>query len=158
MASTTDVRTQRTHIGKAMQFKGEISGNEDVVIDGKVEGVITLPGQSVTVGPNGDVRANVNIRDMTIQGRLEGTVAARERIEIASTGSVTGELSTARIAVHDGAFFKGKIDVVKAREEVRPATPEPARPSIPAAGVSGPKPSPPSGPSSRETAGGSSPD
>ncbi len=122
MASTADVRSQRTHIGKAIQFKGEISGSEDVYIDGKMEGIISLPGQSVTVGPNGDVRANANLREILVQGKLEGTVAARERVEIAATGSVNGELTTARISVHDGAFFKGKIDVVKAKEESRAAT------------------------------------
>jgi len=124
VASTTDVRSLRTHIGKAMQFKGEISGGEDVFIDGKVEGIITLAGQSVTVGPNGDVRANVNIREITIQGRLEGSVVAKERVEIAPTGAVSGEVTTARIAVHDGAFFKGKIDVVKSKEESRTAAQE----------------------------------
>ena len=120
MASAADVRSQRTHIGKAIQFKGEISGSEDVYIDGKVEGIISLPGQAVTVGPNGDVRANANLREILIQGKLEGTVAARERVEIASTGAVNGELTTARISVHDGAFFKGKIDVVKAKEKEDP--------------------------------------
>lgn len=139
MASTSDVRSQRTHIGKAIQFKGEISGNEDVYIDGKMEGVITLPGQAVTVGPNGDVRANANLREILIQGKLEGTVAARERVEIASTGAVNGELTTARISVHDGAFFKGKIDVVKAKEESRP----PAFARAQAAAVSAPASQPP---------------
>lgn len=131
MASTTDVRSLRTHIGKGIQFKGEIAGNEDVYIDGRVEGLVSLPAQSVTVGPNGDVRANVTIREMTIQGRLEGSVVAKERVEIAPTGSVTGELTTGRIAVHDGAFFKGKIDVVKAKDEPRPASQSLAQPGIP---------------------------
>jgi cytoskeletal protein CcmA (bactofilin family) len=122
VASTSDVRSQRTHIGKAIQFKGEISGNEDVYIDGKMEGIISLPGQAVTVGPNGDVRASANLREILIQGKLEGSVAARERVEIAATGAVNGELTTARISVQDGAFFKGKIDVVKAKEEPHPAS------------------------------------
>jgi cytoskeletal protein CcmA (bactofilin family) len=152
VASTSDVRSQRTHIGKGIQFKGEISGNEDVYIDGRMEGVISLPGQAVTVGPNGDVRANANLREILVQGKLEGTVAARERVEIAATGAVNGELTTARIAVHDGAFFKGKIDVVKGKEEAR--IPAYGRPQ--AAAASAPVSQPPAPASSGAASGDSS--
>src|SRR6266550_1699370 len=83
------------HIGKSVAIKGELSGSEDLYIDGQVEGSIELQGSSLTVGPNGQVRANVNAKVVIIHGKLEGDIA------------------TQRIAIEDGAYFKGKIEIHK---------------------------------------------
>ena len=100
-------------IGKSLKLKGEITGNEDLYIDGEVEGRIELKEHSLTVGPNGNVHADVSARSITILGRLQGNVKAGERTEIRKTGSFEGELLTAQIVIKDGAVFRGSVDVVK---------------------------------------------
>ena len=102
-----------SQIGKSLKLKGEITGNEDLYIDGEVEGRIELKEHSLTVGPNGNVHADVSARSITILGRLQGNVKAGERTEIHKTGSFEGELLTAQIVIKDGAVFRGSVDVVK---------------------------------------------
>src|SRR5271165_3904659 len=101
-------------IGKSVVVKGELSGNEDLVIDGEVEGAITLRGQTLTVGPNGRVRANVEARNVVLYGRLDGDIHATDRVDLRKSASLAGNISTARISIEDGAFFKGGIDIQKA--------------------------------------------
>ena len=100
-------------IGESLVVKGELSGSEDLVVDGEVEGSISLRGQSLTVGPNGRVRANIEARNVILHGRVDGDVHATERVELRKTASLTGNISTARISIEDGAFFKGMIDIQK---------------------------------------------
>lgn len=111
-------------IGKSVVVKGELSGSEDLVVDGEVEGSISLRGQSLTVGPNGRVRANIEARNVILHGRVDGDVHATERVELRKTASLSGDITTTRIAIEDGAFFKGTIDIQKAepagRIEPRP--------------------------------------
>lgn len=101
------------HLGKSVKVKGEINGSEDLLIDGEVEGKITLKGNSLTIGPNGNVRAEVVAHSITVLGRLEGNVRAADRVEIRKTGSLEGDLVTARIAIEEDAVFRGSIDIVK---------------------------------------------
>ena len=108
-------------VGKSIKFKGEISGSEDLVIDGEVEGTIELRDNSLIVGPNGNVRAQIKARTITVQGRLEGNVHAGERIEIRKTGSLEGDLVTPRIVIEDGAVFRGSIDILKPGAVQQPA-------------------------------------
>jgi len=100
-------------IGKSVVVKGELSGSEDLIVDGEVEGSISLRGQTLTVGPNGRVRANIEARNVVLHGRVNGNIHATERVELRKTASLTGDISTARIAIDDGAFFKGGIDIQK---------------------------------------------
>ena len=104
-------------IGKSLKLKGEITGSEDLYIDGEVEGTVELKGNSLTVGPNGNVHADVSARSITILGRLQGNVKVGERTEIRKTGSFGGELVTAQIVIEDGAVFRGSIDIAQARAE-----------------------------------------
>ncbi|MDA1315127.1 MAG: polymer-forming cytoskeletal protein [Acidobacteria bacterium] len=103
----------QAQIGKALKLKGEITGSEDVYIDGEVEGTIELRDNGLTVGPNGNVRAHVKARSITVLGRLEGNVTASERIEIRKTGSLEGDLVTPRVVIEDGAVFRGSIDILR---------------------------------------------
>ena len=116
-------------IGKSLKLKGEITGSEDLYIDGEVEGTVELKRNSLTIGPNGNVHADVSARSITILGRLQGNVKARERTEIRKTGSFEGELSTAQIVIEDGFVFRGSIDIVKPGKNVAntPAAHGPAR-------------------------------
>lgn len=101
------------NIGKSVVVKGELSGSEDLVIDGEVEGSISLRGQTLTVGPNGRVRANIQARTVILHGRLNGDISATDRVDLRKSASLTGNISTARISIEDGAFFKGGIDIRK---------------------------------------------
>ena len=111
-------------IGKSVVVKGELSGSEDLVIDGEVEGSITLRGQTLTVGPNGRVRANIEARTVILHGRVDGDIHASDRVDLRKSSSLAGNISTARISIEDGAFFKGGIDIQKpepvARVEPKP--------------------------------------
>jgi cytoskeletal protein CcmA (bactofilin family) len=100
-------------IGKSVVVKGELSGSEDLIVDGEVEGSISLKGQTCTIGPNGRVRANIEARNVIIHGRVNGDVHATERVELRKTASLAGDIATARISIDDGAFFKGGIDIQK---------------------------------------------
>jgi cytoskeletal protein CcmA (bactofilin family) len=106
-------------IGKALFIKGEITGTESLFIDGKVEGTISLPGNRVTVGRNGQVASNITAREIVIMGKVRGDVAASDRVDIRAEGALTGNVTAARISIEDGAFFKGGIDIKK--PEAKPA-------------------------------------
>jgi cytoskeletal protein CcmA (bactofilin family) len=101
------------HIGKSVVIKGELSGSEDLYVDGHVDGKIELRNHSLTVGPNGNVQAAVTAKSVVIQGKLDGTVIASERVELKKSAVVNGDLTTQRIAVEEGAFLRGKVDVQK---------------------------------------------
>jgi len=111
-------------IGKGLFIKGEITGSESLFIDGKVEGSISLPGNRVTVGRNGQVAASVTAREIVILGKVRGNVSATDRVDIRAEGALTGDVAAARISIEDGAFFKGGIDIRKA--DAKPAAPAPA--------------------------------
>jgi len=102
-----------THLSKTVVLKGTITGNEDLYVDGKLEGSVELPNNTVTVGVNGQVQANVSAREVVILGKLNGNVSAADRVEIRAQGALTGDVSAARISIEDGAFFKGGIDIRK---------------------------------------------
>jgi cytoskeletal protein CcmA (bactofilin family) len=106
-------------IGKSVVVKGELSGNEDLVIDGDVEGSITLRGQTLTVGPNGRVRANIEARNVILYGRVDGDIHATDRVDLRKSASLSGNIATARISIEDGAFFKGGIDIQKAEPALK---------------------------------------
>src|ERR1051326_4724978 len=102
------------HIGKSVLVRGELSGSEDLYIDGQVEGTIELRDHNLTVGPNGRVDANVNAKEVILLGSVKGNIRASERVEIRKSGSLVGDLVSARVTIEDGAYFKGSIDIQKA--------------------------------------------
>jgi len=124
-------------IGKSVVVKGELSGSEDLVVDGEVEGSIALRGQSLTIGPNGRVRANIEARNVILHGRVDGDIHASERVELRKSASLSGDITTARISIEDGAFFKGTIDIQKPEPapkiEPRSQISAPAASTVPAA-------------------------
>jgi cytoskeletal protein CcmA (bactofilin family) len=101
------------HIGKSVIIKGELSGSEDLYVDGQVEGSIELSGNRLIIGPHGQVRANVNAKGVIVQGKLDGNIRASERAELAKSAIAVGDIITQRIAIEEGAYFKGKVDIQK---------------------------------------------
>jgi cytoskeletal protein CcmA (bactofilin family) len=106
-------RSDFAHIGKSVVIKGELSGSEDLYLDGQVEGSIELRGNRLTVGPNGRIKANVNARSVSVQGKLEGNVRASDRVDLKQSAVVLGDISTQRITIEEGAYFKGGVDIQK---------------------------------------------
>ena len=98
------------NIGKSVLVKGELSGSEDLYLEGEVEGTIELRGHALTVGQNGRVHAHTQARDVIVHGKVEGNINA-ERVELRKSAIVTGDIVTKRVVVEDGAFFKGSIDI-----------------------------------------------
>ena len=114
-------RADVAHIGKSVIVKGELSGSEDLFLDGEVEGNIDLQDHNLTIGPHGRVRANVKAKDVVIHGKVDGNIFGTERVELKRSAVLTGDISTQRIVIEDGAYFKGAIDIKK---EGKPAMKE----------------------------------
>jgi cytoskeletal protein CcmA (bactofilin family) len=100
-------------IGKSVVIKGDLSGSEDLYIDGQVEGSIDLRHHSLTVGPNGRVKAGISAKSIIIQGKVDGSLTASDRLDLRKSAVVTGDVTTQRIAIEEGAFLKGKVDIQK---------------------------------------------
>ena len=116
------------NIGKSVIVKGQLSGSEDLTIEGNVEGQIELRDNVLTIGPNGRIKAEVFAKAVVIQGHVSGNVTATERVDLRETGSVEGDVTSPRVSIADGAHFRGNIDMkqqaAKASSEARPAAPK----------------------------------
>ena len=111
-------RAEVAHIGKSVVVKGELSGSEDLYLDGEVEGNIELHDHALTIGPNGKVKANIHARDVVVHGKVDGNIAGTERVELKKSAILSGDITTQRIIIEDGAFFKGAIDIQKETPKV----------------------------------------
>jgi cytoskeletal protein CcmA (bactofilin family) len=118
-------------IGASLKIEGSVTGEEDLQIDGKVEGPVTIRGR-LTVGCSGQLSAGVVARELAVYGKVSGNVDARDRVEIKRDGAVIGDIQTARISIEDGAIFKGRIEIGRSVPKQAQAT-KPA--SSPALGV-----------------------
>src|SRR5450631_33850 len=115
LSATSDRSSAR--LGSSLHVKGEISGSEDLLIDGSVEGLIQLDERKLTVGATAKVTADIIAREVVVYGTVKGNLRAKDRIEIKKDGSVNGDLTTARIMIEDGAYFKGSIEIDKSAEK-----------------------------------------
>lgn len=104
------------HVSKALIIKGEISGNEELFIDGEVHGSIRLTDSSVTIGPNGRVTADIEAAEIIVRGKVKGALRGRDRVLIGRTAQATGDVVTRRVSIEDGAMFRGKIEIVRAED------------------------------------------
>jgi len=100
-------------ISQGIRIKGEVTGSEDLYVDGQVEGKLNLSNGILTIGPNGVVKADVDAREVAVSGRIDGNITAREKVQLWSTGQVSGEVRTERLAIEDGASLRGKVEAGK---------------------------------------------
>lgn len=114
----------RTVLGPSVTLRGELSGDEDLAIEGQFDGKIQLRDHCLTVGAQGQVKAEIQASRVIVHGAVTGNITARDRIEIRKTGRVLGDLLAPGISIEDGAYFKGSIEIL--REEGRPAAPAPS--------------------------------
>jgi cytoskeletal protein CcmA (bactofilin family) len=104
-------------LGSGLQIRGEISGSENLEIDGIVEGPISLDGHELTVGSTAQLRSEIRAGGVLVNGKVIGNVHARGRVEITKDGSITGDIDCARISIEDGAHFKGRIEIDPAKSK-----------------------------------------
>jgi len=121
-------------LGASLRVKGEISGTEDLLIDGPVEGSIHLNDRKLTVGKTAKITADIDAGDVVVYGYVKGNVRAKGRVEIKKDGYVVGNLTTAQIMIEDGADFKGTIEIDRSAKEAEKNVP--ARAAAAAAGAS----------------------
>ena len=105
-------------LGPGLMIKGELIGHEDLKLEGKIEGAISLGGHRLNVGSTAHIHAHIVAREVVVAGEVIGNVNARDRIEIKKGGSIVGDLTTARLAIEDGAFFKGAIEIGRRSTQV----------------------------------------
>jgi cytoskeletal protein CcmA (bactofilin family) len=114
------------NIGKSITIKGDVTGEEDLVIEGHVEGRIDLKSHHLTIGPNGEILAEISAKQVTIIGRVVGNVSAAERVEICDTGRLEGDLRSPRLLIQEGAVLNGSVSMKKAEAGAGAATQRPA--------------------------------
>jgi cytoskeletal protein CcmA (bactofilin family) len=130
--TTQDHRLERStvNIGKSVVIKGELNGSEDLTIEGTVEGKIELRQNVLTIGPNGKIKAQLFAKAVIILGEVTGNVTATEKVDIRDNGSVDGDIAAPRVAIAEGAHFRGSIDMQrsgsKATEQKAEQKPAPA--------------------------------
>lgn len=115
--SPTPAKTLAANLGRSVAVNGELTGSEDMTVDGRVEGSIDLPDHALTIGPNGAIHARIAAQIVTVFGSVVGNITARDAI-IRKGASVQGNLVCARLALQDGAHFCGKVDMAPALAKV----------------------------------------
>lgn len=132
------IERDMVNIGKSVVIKGELSGSEDLTIEGHVEGRIELRDNVLTIGPNGKIRAEVFAKAVIVLGEVSGNVTASEKVDIRDNGSVDGDIASPKVAIAEGAHFRGSVDMQRA------GAPKPGQVGATQAGHA-PKPATPAG-------------
>ena len=129
--STGNVNAARTVFGKSMKVVGEISSDEELVVEGEMEGKLDLRNR-LTVGPQGKVNANIRAKEVVVFGTVKGNVESETRVSLRTGASIVGDIKTAGIVIDDGAYFKGGIDITRGEAPaVRADTPAPRTENTP---------------------------
>jgi len=121
-------------ISQGIRIRGEVTGSEDLFVDGQVEGKLSLTNGSLTIGPHGHVKADVTAREVIVRGSVEGKVSGRDKVLLGSTGQVNGEVQTDRLAIEDGAMLRGRVEAGR-----KPKTSSEGQPVAASAAASGNK-------------------
>jgi cytoskeletal protein CcmA (bactofilin family) len=110
-SASTSIGRTTSYLGPGLQIKGEITGNEDLKLDSKVEGLVSVGGFRLTLGPSAHVVADIVAREAVISGEVSGDISACDRIEIKKSATVVGDLTTSKIMIEEGAYYKGVIEI-----------------------------------------------
>jgi cytoskeletal protein CcmA (bactofilin family) len=144
LRSSPPVAGERAAIGRSITIRGEVTGEEDLLIQGRVEGSVDLKEQAVTVGREGTVKANISGRMVTVEGEVEGDLTALEQVILRSSARVQGDITAPRVVLEDGATFRGGIDMDSPPAKSERAFPVPSsagkkdgEPTAPAPAMSG---------------------
>jgi len=117
------------NIGKSVVIKGELNGSEDLTIEGHVEGTIQLRDHVLTIGPNGRIKAQVFAKSVIVLGEVTGNVTASDKVDIRDNGSVDGDIISPRVAIAEGAHFRGSVDMQRKAGAAQPQGSKPAPPA-----------------------------
>ena len=132
-APQADIRRQIerdvVNIGKSVVIKGELNGSEDLTIEGHVEGKIELKDHVLTIGPNGKIKAQVFAKAVIVLGEVNGNVTATEKVDIRDNGSVDGDIISPRVAIAEGAHFRGSVDMQRKPTSVPAAQAQSSQPA-----------------------------
>ena len=145
VAGAPGLRPEKSHnmekdivnIGKSVVIKGELNGSEDLTIEGHVEGTIQLREHVLTIGPNGRIKAQVFAKSVIVLGEVTGNVTASDKVDIRDNGSVDGDIVSPRVAIAEGAHFRGSVDMQRQagggqpQADVKPGAPQGAAPPQP---------------------------
>jgi cytoskeletal protein CcmA (bactofilin family) len=123
--------TGAVSIGPKISIKGELIGNEDLTVHGRVEGTIRLQGHHLTIGPEAKVNASIQAKSVKIDGTVEGKVSAAERVDLSHSGALTGDIEAPRISISEGARFRGTVDMNTPGAHDSAATVAPGKPTQP---------------------------
>lgn len=119
----SQIERDKVNIGKSVVIKGELNGSEDLTIEGHVEGKIELRDHVLTIGPNGKIKAQIFAKAVIVLGEVQGNVTATEKVDIRDNGSVDGDIVSPRVAIAEGAHFRGSVDMQRAG---KPASAQPS--------------------------------
>jgi cytoskeletal protein CcmA (bactofilin family) len=123
------------NIGQSIHIKGELTGNEDLTIEGKVEGKVFLKDHNLTIGANGKITAEIQAKTVMVVGEVVGNITADDKVEVAATGSTRGDIVAPRVVLADGAKFKGSIDMDRKPAGGSPPAGKPAMEPVGASGA-----------------------
>lgn len=112
-------------IGRSVKIRGEVTGGEDLVVEGQVEGTITLTGSRLTIGPHATVEANLMARDVTVKGQVKGDVKASGRVELCKGCDLTGNIAAQRLSIEENAAFHGQVELSDEAGKPAAAAPQP---------------------------------
>jgi cytoskeletal protein CcmA (bactofilin family) len=121
--SRDEMEKDTVNIGKSVVIKGELNGSEDLTIEGHVEGTIQLKDNVLTIGPNGRIKAQVFAKSVIVLGEVTGNVTASDKVDIRDNGSVDGDIIAPRVAIAEGAHFRGSVDMQRKGGPAQPAKP-----------------------------------
>ena len=107
------VENSPARIGKTIVICGEVKGKEDLIVDGRVEGTVSLAENRLTIGPNADVAADLSAKDVLVLGRVKGNIVASGRVELRTGCNLEGDIRALRLAIEDNAIFRGKVDLTQ---------------------------------------------
>jgi len=131
------VENTPARIGKSVLIRGEVKGSEDLIVDGRIEGTVSLSESRLTIGPNAVLAADLTAKDVLVLGQVQGNIVATGRVELRAGCQVTGDVHALRLAIEDNAVFRGKVDLtqVPASSAAAPSKPSESPESVPAGGL-----------------------